>query len=83
MDANKAVELGFADDILRRAEDVPEDTASPAEALLFSRKAVNAALVNKLEAKYHIPKREPEAPEEPGRSVDDILQRLDTISKFM
>ena len=27
MDANKAVELGFADDILRRAEDVPEDTA--------------------------------------------------------
>ena len=83
MDANKAVELGFADDILRRAEDAPEDTASPAEALLFSRKAVNAALVNKLEAKYHIPKREPEAPEEPGRSVDDILQRRDTISKFM
>ena len=83
MDAGKAVELGFADDILRRAEDAPEDTASPAEALLFSRKAVNAALVNKLEAKYHIPKREPEAPEEPGRSVDDILQRLDTTSKFM
>ncbi len=83
MDANKAVELGFADDILRRAEAVPEDAASPAEALLFSRKAVNAALVNKLEAKYHIPKKEQKAPEETGRSVDDIIERLDTISKFM
>lgn len=83
MDAHKAVELGFADDILQR-EGVPQEAggekAAPAEAVLFSRKAVSTALYNKLTAKYTIPAKEPEKPE---RSVDDILQRLDTISKFM
>jgi len=81
MDANKAVELGFADDVLTRSA-VPEPAA---EAVLFSRKAVNAALVNKLTAKYHTPAQEAAipAPADTGRSVDDILQRLDTISKFI
>ena len=41
--------------------------------------------LNKLEAKYRTPASEAEipAPAETGRSVDDILERLDTISKFM
>jgi ATP-dependent Clp protease protease subunit len=81
MDANKAVELGFADDVLTRSA-APEPAA---EAVLFSRKAVNTALVNKLTAKYHTPAQEAAipAPAETGRSVDDILERLDTISKFI
>ena len=68
MDATKAVELGFADDILQRTD-----------------AAMNTALLNKLEAKYRTPASEAEipAPAETGRSVDDILERLDTISKFM
>ena len=52
---------------------------------MFSRKAMNTALLNKLKAKYRTPASEAEipAPAETGRSVDDILERLDTISKFM
>ena len=79
--ATKAVELGFADDVLRRSAD-PEPVA---EAVLFSRKAVNTALVNKLTAKYHTPAQEVAipAPAEIGRSVDAILERLNTIEKII
>ena len=67
MDANKAVELGFADDIVTRAETKPntdpeeedEDDESTEEkeknssdSMLFSRKAINNALMNKLEKHY-------------------------------
>lgn len=67
MDANKAVELGFADDIVTRAETKPntdpeeedEDDESieekekkPTDSMLFSRKAINNALMNKLEKHY-------------------------------
>ena len=51
MDANKAVELGFADGILHGKEDTEED----AEGLMFSRTAVTNSLLTKL-----IPKK-PEA----------------------
>ena len=86
MDATKAVELGFADDILQRTDAEDDDAPEPVvEAVMFSRKAMNTALLNKLEAKYRTPASEAEipAPAETGRSVDDILERLDTISKFM
>ena len=86
MDATKAVELGFADDILQRTDAEDEEAQeSIVEAVMFSRKAMNTALLNKLEAKYRTPASEAEipAPAETGRSVDDILERLDTISKFM
>lgn len=81
MDANKAVELGFADDVLKRSS----EPGPAAEAVLFSRKAVNTALVNKLAAKYHTPAQEAAipAPAETGRSVDDILERLNTIEKII
>ncbi len=81
MDANKAVELGFADDVLRRSSKMEP----AAEAVLFSRKAVNTALVNKLTAKYRTPAQEAEipAPAETGRSVDDILERLNTIERII
>ena len=86
MDATKAVELGFADDILQRTDAEDDEAQEPVvEAVMFSRKAMNTALLNKLEAKYRTPASEAEipAPAETGRSVDDILERLDTISKFM
>ena len=77
---------GFADDILQRTDAEDDDAPEPVvEAVMFSRKAMNTALLNKLEAKYRTPASEAEipAPAETGRSVDDILERLDTISKFM
>lgn len=65
MNANKAVELGFADGIIAREnpntdsdeddeedEDEKEKKKSPCDSVLFSRKAVNTALQNKLVKHY-------------------------------
>ena len=52
MDANKAVELGFADGILEREGQATPTNASP---LLFSQRVVDAALVNRLAAEAGIP----------------------------
>ena len=87
MNANKAVELGFADDILtdeKLAVDVP--------AYAFSGRAAENALLNKITAKVKPAERvelEPEPvieepapakPEvKPGRSVDELMARLNLI----
>ena len=93
MDANKAVELGFADEIMTRAKAEPEEgTADEGEeekkppapsSMLFSRRAVNNTLFNKMAAKYGETKPKIEeqtqipAPEtETGRSVDALMERL-------
>lgn len=62
MDANKAVELGFADDILFQKEEQGDDGDSvdnsmengtgASDSVMFSRRAVNNALMNKLERHY-------------------------------
>ena len=56
MDANKAVELGFADGILFSERNAPEEGADTdsgvKDTVMFSRRAVNNALVNKLERHY-------------------------------
>ena len=86
MDATKAVELGFADDIITRnafpekEEDEDEDEEekdknNPCEnSVLFSRKAVNTALINKIEKHYSNSK---------GTPVSDIRERLNFIKKFI
>lgn len=91
MDANAAIEMGFADEILSRApaaakpepEDEPEedegdDGKKKPEAMLFSRRAVSMALVNKLQ--NHIKKEEPKPT---GRSVDELRVRLNDYKKFI
>lgn len=104
MDANKAVELGFADDIITRAEIKPntdseeedEDDESteekekkPTDSMLFSRKAVNNALMNKLEKHYVQSKEtvtkqaEISAPANKGTLAKEIKERLDFIKKFI
>lgn len=108
MDANKAVELGFADDIMVRAalktEEPDEEDAGgsdpeeeekqkkpPApESMLFSRRAVNNALINKLEKHYSKPKpnieeqaKIPAENTETGRPVSEIMERLSFIKKFI
>lgn len=93
MNAKKAVELGFADGVL--ADGIPEETDVTAYA--FSRKAVQAALVNKMTAKLkpkavnapvpeasNQPENEPEPKEEiAGRSVDELKARLNTIKQYL
>lgn len=105
MDANKAVELGFADDIITRAETKPntedpdeedEDDESteekekkPTDSMLFSRKAVNNTLMNKLvkhyvQSKQTVAKQaEISAPANKGTPAKEIRERLDFIKKFI
>ena len=104
MDANKAVELGFADDIITRAETKPntdpeeedEDDESteekekkPTDSMLFSRKAINNALMNKLEKHYVQSKEivtkqaEISVSTNKGTSAKEIKERLDFIKKFI
>ncbi len=105
MDANKAIELGFADDIITRAETKPntedpdeededesieeEEKKVPANSMLFSRKAVNNALMNKLEKHYVQPEKtvtkqaEITAPASNGTPAKEIKERLDFIKKFI
>ncbi len=108
MDANKAVELGFADGIMTRAKAEPEkepeedgeDTDGeeeeekklppPASSMLYSRRAVTNALLNKMAAKYGGEKPKegiqaqaqiPAADTETGRSVDALMERLNLLKR--
>ena len=82
MNANKAVELGFADGVLERESNTPNNSA----AMVYSRKLTNTALMNKLNAKYSIPankSNEPNGQSATGTSVADIKERLNVIGKFI
>ena len=125
MNANTAIELGFADGLITRdafppekekeeetKEDEPDEEKSEEQeteeepdeeeestekekkkdsvhSMLFSRKAVNNALLNKLERHYRKPKTkqgiQAEIPieTEGGRSAEDIRERLDVMKKFI
>ena len=70
MDAGKAVELGFADEILAR-----DGNTANAEAVLYSQNLVNRQLWNKLAEKYkEVPK---------GRNVQELLRDLSLAGKLM
>ena len=79
MNANKAIELGFADDIL-----TDEKTAVEVPAYAFSGKEVATRLYNKIAAKSKpTPKAEPTPAVEPeathGRSYDELMARLNLM----
>ena len=94
MNANKAVELGFADGVLE--DEKLKDVIVPAYA--FSRKNMQAELMNKISAKAkktaapvkasavrpEAVKPAPEVKTEPtGRSVDELKERLETIKNYI
>lgn len=81
MNANKAVELGFADDILHRSDDT-EDAEQPQIAMMFDKAAVTNSLMEKIAKKCHIQfkKNEPKTNE---RSVDSLMERLDLIKQHI
>jgi ATP-dependent Clp protease protease subunit len=74
MNAKKAIELGFADDIL-----TDEKLTAEVPAYAFSGKAAEAALLNKLTAKTAPPKEPAASEEKPGRSVKELMERLNLI----
>ena len=78
MDANKAVELGFADDILKRS-DVPEDMEPPVVSMLYSKAAVVNSLMDKIAAKCRTNPKKIEDPNPKGRSVESLYERLNLL----
>ena len=78
MDANKAVELGFADDVLHRA-DIPEDVEPPAVSMLYSKAAVVNSLMDKIAAKCRTNPKKTEKPNPQGRSLDSLYERLNLL----
>lgn len=108
MDANKAVELGFADEILSRPslnsapvteendeeddenkpskptaepkteEDDAEEKKTSKASMLFSRKAYEQDLIEKIKNC-----RKPTEPAHTGRSVNELREKLTTIKKYI
>ena len=77
MNANKAMEYGFADGIL---ED-EKKSSDAAVSFAFSRKAVTNSLLNKL-AKKSAPIPKPDVKPE-GRCVDELKKRLNDIKIYI
>ena len=84
MNAQKAIELGFADGILtRESERVSDLTVNSYQ---FSRRAVTNSLLNKLEhmqaSKQSATEKPPdETPAEPKYPAEPLLQRLNLLKK--
>lgn len=81
MDATKAMELGFADEIMTRS-DSSEDVEPPAVSMLYSKANVINSLMDKIATKCAIPQK-PDVQEATGRSVDELQAALNAIKNFM
>ena len=81
MDANKAVELGFADGIMSRADET-ENMTVPTVSMLYSKANVVNSLMEKIAAKCAIDPK-PAVPERTGRSVDELRAKLNTIKNYI
>ena len=77
MNANKAVELGFADEILQR-ETSSENEMTEAAATAFSRASVTNSLMEKLSARCRI-EAKPTETKTTERTVDSLMERLNLI----
>ena len=80
MDANKAIELGFADEIMKRSTDAA-DMGPPTVSMLYSKASVVNSLMGKIAARCKI--QPVPAPREPaGRSVDALRAELKAIKNY-
>ena len=87
MNANKAVELGFADGVLNKVNDDSNALLEqPSLATSFSRVEVTNSLMNKIADKCRIEKKSVTKQEEPiltERSVDSLMDRLKLIKNHI
>lgn len=81
MDANKAVELGFADGIMKRSDET-EDIAVPTVSTLYSRANVVNSLMEKISKKCTIEPKNQTA-DFNSRSVDDLKKQLNLIKNYI
>ena len=81
MDANRAVELGFADEIMKRSEAlaVEEDLVPPDDGEPFSETAVVNSLMDKIAAKC---KTRPKTNEQPKVKADSLMERLNLMKNW-
>ncbi|MCD7726388.1 MAG: Clp protease ClpP [Clostridiales bacterium] len=77
MDANSAVEMGFADEIMKRSD--AEDIDVPQVSMVYSRANVTNSLMEKLAQHCRIEKPAVEPVTDTGRKADDLLERLNLI----
>ena len=76
MDANKAVELGFADEVIKRSGET-EDAEAPTVSMLYSKANVVNSLMDKIAVKCAI---EPKPTHQ--HRADDLLDRLNLIKNW-
>ena len=76
MDANKAVELGFADEVMTRT-DQTEDIVAPTVSMLYSKANAVNSLMEKIAKKCAIDPK----PTQKHRA-DDLLERLNLIKNW-
>ena len=81
MDATKAVELGFADEMQKRPGD-PEGMETPTVSMLYSKANVVNSLMGKIAAKCAIAGK-PAEQKPQGRSVDELKANLDAIKNYI
>ena len=81
MDAHKAVELGFADEVIKRSGDT-EEVDTPAVSMLYSKANVVNSLMDKIAHKCAIEPK-PTVQERTGRSVDELRANLNNIKNYI
>ena len=81
MDANKAVELGFADEVIKRSGDT-EEVDTPAVSMLYSKANVVNSLMDKIAHKCAIEPK-PTVQERTGRSADELRANLNNIKNYI
>lgn len=74
MNAKKAIELGFADEMMTDSKRSPADV----EAYAYSARDVEQAVVNKIIAKVRA-RRQAEPPKQEGRTVNELMGRLNLL----
>lgn len=79
MDANKAIELGFADAMIGRYEE-SENVEIPQISMLFSKAAVTNSLIDKLAAKCKIQQKT--EPINNKISADALMDRLNLMKNW-
>ena len=82
MDANKAIELGFADEVMKRSDDTT-DTSAPTVSMLYSQNQCGSnSLMDKIAHRCAI---EPKfaVRERTGRSVEELKANLNNIKNYI
>lgn len=78
MDANSAVEMGFADEITQRS--ITDTVETPKVSMVFSRAAVTNSLMDKLAAKCKIAQKTKS--EIKQTTADSLMERLDLMKNW-